>query len=319
MKVLITGIAGQDGFYLSQECSKLGWQVTGTKLRHEILTDDYPKENFNVVNLDLSESDSVETILTSIENLDIVFHLAGKSSVAESWISSLDYFRINSLGSIHLMQEVLKRFPDCKFILAGSAEIFDPLADLPWNSTTKKSPSNPYGLSKLLMYEFACILREQGFWISTAFLFNHESPRRGSNFLSRKVISAVGKIHMGQKETLELDNLDSYRDWGFAPEYMQALIKLSEAANPIDVSIGTGKLSSVHDFVEAAFLEIGIPDWNKFVKISKGEPVSTLKYFCDINEAQTKIQWQATTLMPDLAQLLVRMEINELLEIPNSK
>jgi GDPmannose 4,6-dehydratase len=319
MKVLITGIAGQDGFYLSQECSKLGWQVTGTKLRHEILTDDYPQEDFKVVNLDLSESDAVESILASIENLDIVFHLAGKSSVAESWISPLDYFRINSLGSIHLMQEVLKRFPDCRIILAGSAEMFDSLADLPWSSTTKKAPSNPYGLSKLLMYEFADILRKQGFWISTAFLFNHESPRRGANFLSRKIISAVGKVYMGQLETLELDNLDSYRDWGFAPEYMQALIRLSEAANPIDVSIGTGKLSSVQDFVEAAFLEIGIPDWSKFVEISKKEPVPTLKYFCDINEAQTKIQWQATTLMPDLAQLLVRMEIKELLEIPNSK
>jgi GDPmannose 4,6-dehydratase len=269
MNVLITGVAGQDGFYLSQECSKLGWQITGTKLWQENLTDDYPKVNFTVINLDLSENEGVESVLNSITDLDIVFHLAGKSSVTESWNSVLDYFRVNSLGSINLMQEVLKRYPDCRIILAGSAEMFDSTADLPWNSKTKKSPINPYGLSKLLMYEFANNLKKQGFWISTAFLFNHESPRRSSNFLSRKIVSAVGQIYMGNLGTLELDNLNSSRDWGFAPEYMQALIKLSDASDPMDVAIGTGKLSSVRDFVEAAFLEVGISDWSKFVKINK--------------------------------------------------
>ena len=318
MNVLITGVAGQDGFYLSQECSKLGWQITGTKLWQENLTDDYPKVNFTVINLDLSENEGVESVLNSITDLDIVFHLAGKSSVTESWNSTLDYFRVNSLGSINLMQEVLKRYPDCRIILAGSAEMFDSTADLPWNSKTKKSPINPYGLSKLLMYEFANNLKKQGFWISTAFLFNHESPRRSSNFLSRKIVSSVGQIYMGNLGTLELDNLNSSRDWGFAPEYMQALIKLSDASDPMDVAIGTGKLSSVRDFVEAAFLEVGISDWSKFVKINKKEPIPTLKYFCDTDEAQAKIQWKATTLMPDLAQLLVRIEVEELLRIRDS-
>ena len=319
MNVLITGIAGQDGFFLAQEASRLGWNITGTKLPQETLSIGYPEDKFIVKNLDFSNTENVKSFVETLDSLDLVFHLAGRSSVAESWKNPYDYFQVNSLGSITLMQNVLNSFPNCKIILAGSAEIFDPLAELPWDSLTRKAPTNPYGLSKLLMYEYGKKLKDDNYWVSTAFLFNHESPRRSMNFLSKKIVSAVGQIHLGNPKIIELENLESLRDWGYAPEYMQALVQLSQLSEPTDVAIGTGKLSSVRDFLSSAFLEIGISDWSKMVTVSASSTIGTSKHYCDTNEAESKIGWRATTLMPELARLLVRSEINEILKTRNEQ
>jgi len=314
---LITGILGQDGPYLADFLLKKGYKVYGLIRR-------YSNPNFsnldylNVTNkVDYVEGDMNDeaSLLNLIRGLhpDEVYNLAAQSFVKASFEQAKLTTEVNSLGPLYLLNAIKFFSPTTKFYQASTSEMFGLQHTNGYqDEKTPFHPRSPYGISKVYAYWMAVNYRESyGLFTANGILFNHESPIRGIQFVTRKITDGVAKIKRGLVKELRLGNLDAKRDWGFAGDYVEAMYLMLQQKNPDDYVVGTGKSHSVREFVEAAFKSVGINNWKKYVVIDpqfkRPAEVPNLKAKAD--KARKNLGWKPKLSFPELVEMMVKADL----------
>jgi GDPmannose 4,6-dehydratase len=306
-KALITGIGGQDGSYLAETLLDKGYEVHGLIRRASTFNTSRIDHIFDDLNLhfgDLSDASSLLRIVDKVQP-DEVYHLGAMSHVRVSFDEPVYTMDANATGSTRLL-EVLKG-TSARFYQASSSEMFGKVLEVPQRETTPFYPRSPYGVSKVSAYWMTVNYRESyGMHASNGILFNHESPRRGETFVTRKITKAIGKILRGEQQFLFLGNLQAKRDWGYAKEYVEAMWLMLQQEQPDDYVIATGETHTVQEFLEEAFKYVGL-DWSQYVRIDRKyfRPTEVDLLIGDPSKARTKLGWQPKTKFPELVRIMV--------------
>lgn len=272
-KALITGIAGQDGSYLAELLLSKGYEVHGIVRRIAIEDTEHKLKNLSGIHdkifLHVASLDNVLSLIKTIKELvpDECYHLAASSFVSYSFEDEISILN-NNVDSTHYLLAAIREFsPKCRIYFAGSSEMFGNADHSPQDESTPFNPRSIYGISKVAGYHLLKNYREQyGLFGCAGLLYNHESPRRGYEFVTRKIVSSAVKIKLGLENALTLGNLDAFRDWGYAPDYVNAMWHMLQDNSPDDYVVATGETHSVREFVETAFSYLDL-DYKKFVKI----------------------------------------------------
>ncbi len=258
-KALITGITGQDGSYLSELLLEKGYEVHGVVRRSALEDQKYKLSRINHIkdNLFLHPGDiqNYSRMIDIVDNIrpDELYHLAAQSFVQESFEDSFSTIKTNIEGTHNVLSALKKRSPNGRFYFAGSSEMFGNASVAPQSENTRFNPRSPYGISKLTGFELAKNYRESyNMFTSTGILFNHESPRRGSEFVTRKITKKIGEIKRKEDNILILGNLDAKRDWGFAGDYVNAMWQMLQQKEPKDYVVSTGENHSIREFLDKA-------------------------------------------------------------------
>ena len=318
-KALITGITGQDGSYLAELLLTKGYEVHGLIRRassfntgriDHLYQDPHDSEPSLVLHYaELSDSSRLVTLLTSIAP-DEVYHLAAQSHVRVSFDEPEYTGDTTGLGTIRLLEAIRMSGLSTRFYQASSSEMFGATPP-PQNEDTAFHPRSPYGVSKLYGYWTARNYREAyGIYAVNGILFNHESPRRGSTFVTKKITEAVARIAAGKQSELYLGNLDAARDWGYAPEYVEGMWRMLQQDTAEDFVLATGVAYKVREFVQFAFEHVGL-EWEKYVRFDERylrmSEVDAL--VGDATKAKTVLGWEAHTRTPELARLMVDADL----------
>jgi GDPmannose 4,6-dehydratase len=311
LKALITGGSGQDGRILARKLINDGHEVIALcKLGKESLLSKYCPEAISI-GLDLTHQQELLSKLNEIQP-DVIFNLAGFSSVKKSWSNPSLTVLTNSLVPAILLEWCLKVKPDTRFLQASSSEIFGGSLNSPQNEKTSHSPITPYGLSKSFSHNLVCQYREEfGLHASNAVLYNHESPLRSEHFVTRKITKAVAAIARGSKESVSLGNTNAIRDWGWAPDYVDAMYKIIENDSPEDYIIATGVSSTVKDILKYAFKYIGISDYDDYLEheFSNDRSVDPVNLVGDNTFARAKLNWAPTKNLEEIVCAMVEFDI----------
>ena len=308
---LITGAGGQDGWYLGHALLATGYKVYGLVRSADRMT---LSPNMRLVVGDVCDEESLRSAI-AVTGADVVFNLAAVSSVAASWSDPVVSGDVNGLGVARLLHAVaavsIADGREIRVVQASSAEIFGSQTS-PSDEATRIEPTNPYGIAKAYAHHLVAAYRENGVHASNAILFSHESPRRPHQFVTRKITSTVARIAAGHQDRLELGNVDVIRDWGFAGDYMAALILMSEQEQPGDFVLATGVGHSVREFVEMAFLRAGVADWQRFVQTSDGfrRPSDVAVQIGLPNRARSILGWVAETSFADIVGSMVKTDLS---------
>src|SRR5262249_4760261 len=274
-RALITGITGQDGSYLAEHLLDLGYEVHGI-VRRVALED--PQRRFTRIShiLDkltlhpasIESYPSIFHVMTQ-DHFDECYHLAAQSFVAESFLDGFSTMNTNINGTHYMLAALRELQHSCRFYFAGSSEMFGKVRETPQNEGTPFHPRSPYGISKVAGFDLTRNYREAyNMFCVSGILFNHEGPRRGYEFVTRKVTSTVAQIKLGLAKELRLGNLDAKRDWGHAKDYVRAMHLMLQQETPKDYVIATGHTHTVREFCELAFAEVGL-DYSKYVQIDE--------------------------------------------------
>lgn len=313
---LITGITGQDGSYLAEFLLAKGYRVYGLERRSS------NKNHTNIAHLlskismisgDLIDEASVVHALKQAKP-DEVYNLASQSFVGESWKQPVFTGEVTGLGVTRVLEAIRQVNPQIKFYQASSSEMFGAIQETPQNERTSFYPRSPYGIAKLYAHWITMNYRESyGMFAVSGILFNHESPRRGLEFVTRKITDGAVRIHMGMKKDLLLGNLDTARDWGFAGDYVQAMWLMLQQKTPKDYVIGTGYTHTVKEFVQEVFDYLRL-DWKKYVKIDKEffRPAEVHHLQADSSLARKKLGWKSTVDFRGLARMMVDADVKRL-------
>jgi GDPmannose 4,6-dehydratase len=314
---LVTGANGQDAGYLIERLLADGDEVHGACRTVEgaaRVSAEYPEVVAHVA--DLTDSDAVDAVIRTVEPTR-VFNLAGISSVAQSWREPVESADVVGLGPARVMQslwELMERTGrPVRMVQASSAEVFGDTSEDPQSERTARRPVSPYGAAKNFADQLAATYRERGMFVGIAILFNHESPRRASSFVSSKVAASVARIAVGIEQTLTLGNIDVHRDWGYAPDYIDALIRISQQESGQDFVVATGESHTVREFVAAAFDSVGISNWSRFVRIDPGlfRPADPARLIGDASRLR-ELGWKPSVGFAEIARLMVNSEIERL-------
>ncbi|MEW2017727.1 GDP-mannose 4,6-dehydratase [Rhodococcus sp. NPDC076796] len=312
-RALITGIGGQDGTILARRLNELGYSVVGT-LQPGSVTSDQPS-NVKLVEADLRDSSLCRNVVLDAEP-DVVFHFAGISSVGYSWDHPVETAAVNGNSAVALLDALLElqKSSDTErtFVNASSAEIFAGTTASPQNEQTPIAPLSPYGASKAFSHNMTQVYRAKGLKASNAIFYNHESAFRPTKFVTRKITAAAAAIARGKQSTLELGNLDARRDWGWAPDYVEATLLMATHDRGDDFVIATGEAHSVRDFVDAAFRAAGIPDWHGLVTSSDalGRPADSAEMVGDASRAKDVLGWKPTKRFDDVVKAMVEHDLS---------
>jgi len=323
----ITGITGQDGSYLAELLLNKGYVVHGLVRRSSTMNRErikhlhsnpkiYEKKLFLHYG-DLADESSIREIIYKIKP-DEIYNLAAQSHVKISFDIPEYTADVTGKGVLTIL-EAIKDFQTetdkkVKFYQASSSEMFG-AALPPQNENTKFNPQSPYGIAKVFAYNMTKLYREAyGIFAVNGILFNHESPRRGENFVTRKITMGIAKIKSGQENKLYLGNLDAKRDWGYAPEFCEVMWLMMQRPKPDDYVIGTGETHTVKEFVELAFKEAGLGNWKKYVEIDRQyyRPAEVNILVADTRKAKKVLKWQPKTKFKDLVKIMVWADINGL-------
>ena len=270
---LITGITGQDGSYLAELLLDLGYEVHG--LVRRVALEDSNRRFTRIehlldrIQLHPASLESYPSIfhVVSRHAFDECYHLAAQSFVAESFRDGFSTLNTNINGTHYMLAALRELRPQCRFYFAGSSEMFGKVAETPQTETTRFHPRSPYGISKVAGFDLTRNYREAyDMFCVSGLLFNHESPRRGYEFVTRKITATVARIKLGQANELRLGNLDAQRDWGHAKDYVRAMHLMLQQDSPDDYVVATGETHTVREFCERAFSEVGL-DYQQYVKI----------------------------------------------------
>ena len=301
-RALITGISGQDGSYLAEHLLEQGYEVYGIIRRSSVVENqqsriDHIEKYLNNMYGDMTDQSSLENAIARSKP-DEIYNIAGMSHVRISFEIPQFTAMTNSIGVLNLLEAVRKLKPDAKIYQASSSEMFGNSVDSDnmQRETTTMLPVSPYGCSKLFSYNIIRNYRASyKMFASNGILFNHESQRSGSNFVSNKIIKNAVLIHLGKLDKLELGNMDSFRDWGHSYDYVRAMVKILNHNEPDDFVISTGETRSVRDFCQIAFEKLGL-DYTKYiVQNEKYMRPEELKYLCgDSTKAKTVLNWTPT-------------------------
>jgi GDPmannose 4,6-dehydratase len=320
MKAFITGINGQDGSYLAEYLIAKNYEVHGTirrsssintkKIDHLIST--HQGKNLYLYYSDLLDSSSLTNLISKIEPNEI-YNLAAQSHVAVSFQNPLFTTETSTVGPLSLLESIRNVNKEIKFYQASSSEMYGGSLREPLDENSKFDPKSPYAAAKVFAFEISKIYRESyDMFATNGILFNHESPRRGETFVTRKISKAVGRIHVGIQNKLTLGNLDSYRDWGFAGDYVKAMWQIMQYEKPEDWVIATGETYSVNEFVKEAF---------SFINLESDSYIETSEKYFRPNEvdyllgnptkASKKLGWKPETSFKELVKMMVEHDINE--------
>ena len=316
-RALVTGANGQDGAYLVERLLDSGAEVHGMVHSPEgalLLTTSFPDAVPHVA--DLSDTSAIRELVDSVEPTR-VYNLAGNTSVAKSWESPTETADVLGVGPIRVLEAAWnlsqRTGRDVRMLQASSAEIFGDASEIPQTENTPRRPVTPYGAAKGFAHEMAMVYRARGMHVSTAVLYNHESPRRPETFVARKIAIAVARISVGLQETIELGNIDASRDWGYAPDYVDAMIRIVSQERADDFIVATGVAHTVREFVAEAFSVAGVRDWADRVVIDPGlyRPADPLTLVGDPAKLKA-IGWAPSVSFTELVRIMVESELQRL-------
>jgi GDPmannose 4,6-dehydratase len=315
-KALLTGITGQDGSYLAELLIKKGYEVHGLIRRASTFNTGridhlYKDPHVHGVRLflhygDLSDSTNLVKLLYGLKP-DEVYNLAAQSHVKVSFEMPEYTGDITGLGTVRLLEAIRETQIPCRFYQASSSEMFGKAAESPQRETTPFHPRSPYGCAKAYSFWTTVNFREAyGLFACNGILFNHESPRRGETFVTRKITRAIAYIEAGLQERLFLGNLDSSRDWGYAPEYVEAMWTMLQQDSPDDYVIATGETHTIREFLTEAFEYAGL-DWRKYLEIDRRyfRPSEVDHLVGDSAKARAKFGWAPKTTFQELVRIMV--------------
>ncbi|MEA3354903.1 MAG: GDP-mannose 4,6-dehydratase [Patescibacteria group bacterium] len=314
-KAFITGVTGQDGSYLAEFLLKKNYQVYGLTRRTSTPNHDRIKNIINDITLisgDLLDQHSITHAIKQAQP-DEVYNLAAQSFVPASWSQPVLTGEFTALGVIRVLEALRIAKPDAKFYQASSSEMFGKVRMTPQNEETPFYPRSPYGVAKVYGHWITVNYRESfDMFAVSGILFNHESERRGLEFVTRKITHGVARIKLGKQKELYLGNLDSKRDWGYAPDYVEAMWLMLQQDKPKDFVIATGKTWSVKQFVEMAFKSVDL-DWKKYVKKDKKfmRPAEVDLLVGDPTLASKKLGWKPKTSFKQMIELMVQADIKK--------
>lgn len=314
-KALITGITGQDGAYLSKFLLEKGYHVYGAYRRTSIVNFDRIerlgiRNQIELISMDLTDQGNIIRLLQKIQP-DEVYNLAAQSFVAVSFEQPVTTGEITGLGVTNLLEAIKMVNPKIKFYQASTSEMFGKVQAVPQNEKTPFYPRSPYAVAKLYGHWMTINYRESyGMFACSGILFNHESPLRGLEFVTRKITNTVAKIKLGLEKELRLGNLEAKRDWGYAPEFVEAMWLMLQQGKPDEYVIATGETHSVKEFVEEAFYHVGL-DWHDYVVVDPSfyRPAEVDLLVGDSTKARQKLGWQRKTTFKDLVKLMVEADI----------
>lgn len=316
-RALITGIAGQDGSYLAELLLDRGYEVYGIvgPVLGDLLDDAVAKggDRLHLLDGDLTDMDSLLACVSS-SRPDEVYNLAAMSFVGESWEQALKTTDINAVGVLRLLEALRQEAPEARFMQAASGEVFGRAYGRPQNEETPLHPRSPYGVAKTYAYFITLNYREShGMFGANAVLFNHESPRRGINFVTRKITDGAARISLGLADELRMGNLDSRRDWGFAGDYVEAMWRILQRDEPGDFVIATGEAHSVREFCEVAFGRVGL-DYREHVKVDERfmRPADVDVLLGDATKARTELGWEPRVSFAELVEMMVDADVARL-------
>lgn len=317
-KALITGITGQDGGYLSELLLEKGYEVHGI-VRRVALED--PEQRMwrirHILDRLVIHSGSMESnasIFNIVEEVkpDECYHLAAQSFVSYSFEDEFSTIATNVNGTHYVLSAIYRKAPKCKFYFAGSSEMFGKVSQTPQDENTPFHPRSPYGISKVVGFHLTRNYREaHGLFAVSGIFFNHESPRRGFEFVTRKITSSAAKIKLGLEQTIKLGNLDAKRDWGHAKDYVKAMWLMLQQDEPDDYVIATGKCHSVREFLEVAFSYVGL-DYRDYIVIDKSlyRPAEVYMLQGNASKAHKKLGWTPSISFEDLVKEMVDNDLN---------
>src|SRR5438552_9000009 len=313
---VITGVTGQDGSYLAELLLGKGYEVIGVVRRTS--HDSYERighllDRVHIVPADLLDQHSLTSVVRDARP-DEVYNLAAQSFVPTSWTQPVLTGEFTALGVTRLLEAVHLAHPTARFYQASSSEMFGKAQETPQRETTPFYPRSPYGVAKVYGHWITVNYRESyGLYAVSGILFNHESPRRGLEFVTRKVTDGVARIKLGKAKELRLGNLDSGRDWGFAGDYVDAMWRMLQQQKPIDYVVGTGTMHTVRDLCAAAFAHAGLA-WQQYVKIDPKfvRPAEVDVLRADASRARKELGWTPKVGFEQLVQMMVDADLERL-------
>ncbi len=312
---LITGITGQDGSYLAEFLLEKNYKVFGITRRTSTPNYDRIKNIVNHIELvqgDLMDQHSL-TYAIKDSQPDEIYNLAAQSFVPTSWNQPVLTGEFTALGVTRMLEAMRIAKPEAKFYQASSSEMFGKVQQTPQSETTPFYPRSPYGVAKVYGHWITVNYRESyDLFAVSGILFNHESPRRGLEFVTRKISNAIARIKLGKLKKLELGNPDAKRDWGYAKDYVEAMWLMLQQDNPDDFVIGTGHTHSVREFVELAFAAAKIDNWQKYVEFNAKpymRPAEVDYLIADPSKAHQVLGWKPKTSFPELVRIMVEEDI----------
>lgn len=316
MKALITGITGQDGSYLAEFLLEKGYEVYGMVRRSSMEKFDriaHIRDKINLCQADLLDQLSLINLIKDISP-DEIYNLAAQSFVPTSWEQPVLTGEFDALGVTKLLEAIRLVNRKIKFYQASSSEMFGMVKQFPQNEKTPFYPRSPYGVAKVYGHWITVNYRESyGIFAVSGILFNHESPRRGLEFVSRKITYGAAKIKLGSADKLYLGNLDAKRDWGYAGDYVKAMWLMLQNKEPEDFVIATGIAHSVRDLARIAFEHLGL-DYKKYVEVDKNliRPAEVEVLLGDSSYAQKKLGWKPEVKFEDLVKMMVESDVRML-------
>ncbi|SMF32111.1 GDPmannose 4,6-dehydratase [Paenibacillus barengoltzii] len=312
---LITGITGQDGSYLAELLLEKGYKVYGLRRRTSTPMMDnieHIKNEIEFIEGDLLDQGSLVNAI-QIANPDEVYNLAAQSFVGTSWDQPSLTGQITGIGVTNLLEAVRQKKPDARFYQASSSEMFGKVVETPQKETTPFYPRSPYGVAKVYGHWITVNYRESyDLFACSGILFNHESPRRGIEFVTRKVTTAAARIKLGLQNELRMGNLDAKRDWGFAGDYVKAMWLMLQQDKPEDFVISTGETHTVQELVEIAFGHVGL-NWRDYVVIDPKfvRPAEVDLLLGDCSKAKEKLGWKLEVGFEDLVKMMVESDLEQ--------
>ena len=318
-KALITGITGQDGSYLAEHLLSLGYEVHG--LVRRVALEDPQRRLHRIAHVldklilhpaTLETYPSIFNVVSRVP-FDECYHLAAQSFVAESFNDGFSTMNTNINGTHYMLAALYEQRRDCKFYFAGSSEMFGQVRETPQKETTPFHPRSPYGISKVAGFELTRNYREAyNMFCCNGILFNHESPRRGFEFVSRKITSTAARIKLGMASELAMGNLDAQRDWGHAADYVRAMHLMLQQPEADDYVVATGETHTVREFCDLAFREVGL-DYRDYVKIDEHyyRPAEVHVLLGDASKARRQLNWAPTHSFTDMVKEMVLADLEE--------
>jgi GDPmannose 4,6-dehydratase len=318
LRVLVTGATGQDGGYLVEQLVAAGHDVHGT-VGGPVDGEELPAHLAalgQAVTLHAIDLHAPETLTRVVDEVapDRVFNLAGASSVAASWKDPVGTFDINARAVLALLEHLLRRQEDeghaVRVVQASSAEVFADAGEGTISETSRVAPVNPYGVAKAAAHQAVGMYRRRGLHASSVILFNHESPRRPPQFVTRKITQAAVAIAEGRQDGLVLGDLDVRRDWGWAPDYVDAMARVAAADETGDYVVATGTAHSLRDFVATAFAAVGLPDWERYVSVDAEfvRPADAPVLVGDSGKARRVLGWRTTKSFEEIVGAMVQAD-----------
>ncbi len=313
---LVTGLTGQDGSYMAELLLEKGYEVHGTFRRASNPNTKRISQIISQVHThlaDLSDASSINKVIAEVRP-DLVFNLAAQSDVRAAYDIPLYTGDVTGLGFTRILEACRQFVPHARIYQAGSSEMFGKVQTIPQNEKTPFYPRSPYGCAKVYAFFLGRVYRESyGMQIYNGILFNHESPRRGELFVTKKVVKAAVEIKLGKRKTLKLGNLESKRDWGYSKDYMQAIYEFVTTQEPQDFVVATGETHSVEEFVQETFKYLELGDYKQYVEFDENlkRPAEVDLLLGDASKIKSLTGWEPKVKFKELVKIMCDAELNE--------